>query len=74
MQCSDFNLQPRPEKGKCQDFLSVKLKKQRVKKYCGAERRVLNSINLGSWAKISVKTNGGDSKYPGRPPTVLSVI
>ena len=68
MQCSDFNLQPRTGNGKCADFLSVKLKKQRVKKYCGAERTVLNSINLGSWAKISVKTNGDDSNYPGMPP------
>ena len=67
MQCSDFNIQPKTGKGKCADFLSVKLKKQPVKKYCGAERTVLNSINLGSWAKITVKTNSVDSNYPGRP-------
>ena len=66
MQCSDFQLQPRTKKGKCGDFLSVKRKKLPVNKYCGSDSTLLKSVNLGSWAKISFKTNGARSDYRGR--------
>ena len=65
MQCSDFQIQPKTGKGKCGDFLSVKRKDGTLNKYCGSDKTVFKSMNLGSWAKISFRTNKAKSEYKG---------